>query len=130
MSTIERVTKLSLPADQFVVIGSGVLDALKLREAGDVDLIVTPVLFQSLKEAGWESKTKYDEEYLEKGDVEVWLSWGSVDRMPNFNELFNDSVTIEGVRFANPRFVINWKKQRASEKDLKDIALLEEYLRG
>ena len=47
--------------------------------------------------------------------------------MPNFKELYEGGVTIDGVRFAHPNVVIDWKKRRASEKDLKDIALLEEY---
>lgn len=128
MSIVERVKELNLPLDQVVVIASGVLDALGLRKAGDVDLVITPDLLKALSQKpDWHVATKNDEPILTKDDVEAFLSWGS-NAVPNFQQLYASGITIEGVRFANPRFVIDWKRQRFSDKDKADIVLLEEYL--
>lgn len=128
MTIVERVKKLNIPLDQTVVIASGILDALGLRKAGDVDLVITLDLLNALSQApDWYLATKHDEPIITKGDVEAFLSWGS-EGVPNFRELYDNGVTIEGVRFADPQFVIDWKRQRNSEKDKVDIALLEEYL--
>lgn len=124
----QRVLELNLPLDQVVVIGSGVLDALDLRSAGDVDLVVSQDVFDSLTSAdGWTLGEKHNKPIAQRGDVEVFLSWGN-DGIPNFESLFADSLVVEGVHFADPQFVIDWKQGRGTDKDLRDIALLKEYL--
>ena len=128
MTIIERVKGLGLPLDQVVVIASGILDALGLRKAGDVDLVITTELLDALSQMPeWRLGTKNGEPIITKDDTEAFLSWGS-DGVPNFRELYDNGVTIEGVCFADPRFVINWKRKRMSDKDRADIAMLEEYL--
>lgn len=125
---VQRVRQLNLPLDQVVVIGSGVLDTLNLRSAGDVDLVVTPAVFDTLKlNADWTIGEKNGEPIATINDAEAFLSWGN-NSVPNFTELYADSVVVDGVHFANPQFVIDWKRQRGSAKDLRDIALLERYL--
>jgi hypothetical protein len=125
MSIIERFLKLDLPAEQCVVIGSGILDALGLRKSDDIDLAVSPELFSQLQVMdGWVSEEKHGEIFLLKDDVEVWQDWGT-DEESSFSNLYKNSVVIQGVHFANPQFVLGWKKQRNREKD---IQLLEEYL--
>jgi hypothetical protein len=128
MSIIERFLKLDLPAGKCVVIGSGILDALGLRKSDDIDLAVSPELFSQLQVMdGWVSEEKHGEIFLLKDDVEVWQDWGT-DEESSFSNLYKNSVVIQGVHFANPQFVLGWKKQRNREKDVKDIQLLEEYL--
>lgn len=124
----ERVRTLSLPLDQVVVIGSGVLDALGLRMAGDVDLVLSAELFAGLTQhPDWQVRTKHNELLLTHNDTEAFLSWGS-DGRPNFQELYSQGVTIDGVRYAHPRMVMSQKQQRGNEKDMRDIALLKGYL--
>jgi len=121
-----------LPLSKVVVIGSGVLDALGLREAQDVDLVVDQELFSLLRDTGeWQSAIVHGEEalYSEVHDAEVWQSWGS-EGAPNFTELMDESIEVGGVHFANPTFVMEWKKQRNRPKDERDVALLEAYLKG
>jgi hypothetical protein len=105
-----------------------VLDALGLRRAGDVDLVLASELFISLSGTpDWSRSTKHDEPILVHDDTEAFMSWGN-DAVPNFEELYRDGITVGGVRFANPQFVIDWKRQRLSDKDKADILLLEGYL--
>lgn len=128
MSTIvERVRSLQLPLDQMVVIAGGVLDGLGLRQAGDIDLVLSAQLFAVLTQMpGWRVEARRNELVLLKDDVEAFLSWASESR-PNFAELYEAGLTVDGVRIAAPRTVIADKKVRASDKDLADIALLEGY---
>jgi len=58
MNIIERVQPLELPAVDYIVIGSGVLDALGLRPANDIDLVVSEPLFGRLRQRGWEADVK------------------------------------------------------------------------
>ena len=129
MGIIKRFFELNLPPEHCVVIGSGLLDALNLRESSDIDLVVSEELFERLRQAdGWQAEVKYGETVLTKGDAEVWLSWGSRGT-PNFKQLYEQGVSLDGVRFVDPVFLLNWKKARASDKDLRDVKLLEEYLK-
>ena len=125
---VQRVQQLGLPLDQFVVIGSGLLDAVGIRAADDIDLVLRADLFARLvKQPEWEVGVKNTELVITKGDVEAFLSWSS-DSHPNFSELYEDGVEIDGIRFANPAVITAWKRQHPSEKNTRDIALLEEYL--
>lgn len=128
MTTIERVYALGLPLDQLVVIAGGVLDGLGLREADDLDLVLSVELFSQLVTLPeWQVGVKHKDLTITQPDIEAFMSWRD-DGRPNFEELFAEGITIDGVRFAHPHAVIDWKKRRASDKDLRDIALLEEYL--
>lgn len=128
MTTLERVKALGLPLDQLVVIGGGVLDGLQLRPAGDLDLVLSVELFAKLvKLPEWQVGVKHQDLTITQPDIEAFMSWRD-DGRPNFQELYDGGLTIDGVRFTHPQVVIDWKKRRASDKDLRDIALLEGYL--
>lgn len=53
MNIFEELKKLEIPKEDFVVLGSGILSALGIREAKDIDLLVKPELFEKLKKDGW-----------------------------------------------------------------------------
>jgi hypothetical protein len=128
MRIVERVRELGLPADQFVVAGSGILDALDLRKSGDVDFVMSHELFERLLQTpGWARRTTGEVELVYKDDAEGSTHWGT-GKGTSFEEIFADSIIIEGIHFANPRFVIERKLQRGKPKDWRDIALLQSYL--
>jgi hypothetical protein len=47
---IDSVSTLRLPSEEYIVIGSGVLCALAIREAADVELVVSENVFNQTKE--------------------------------------------------------------------------------
>jgi hypothetical protein len=127
MSIITRIRALGLPEDQIVVIGGGLLDAYGLRGANDIDLVVTPALFSQLEALGtYEKGSRGAEQYLINDDVDIWQSWGEGN---DFAKLHSSGVMVDGIMFVNPQFLIEQKRERGTEKDLRDIALLEGYLR-
>lgn len=128
MTIIQRIKDLNFPFDQFVVIGSGLLDAYGLRSADDIDLVVSDGLYELLKQKGvYKELLKHDESYLEGDKLEIWLTWG---KNTDFNSLYLDSVVIDGIHFVNPRFLIEKKYEMGRTKDIEDIRLLEQYLNG
>ena len=129
MAITSRIKALGLPDGQFVVIGSGVMDALGLREAQDIDLVVRHELFELLKaDKAWNVGEEHGETVLTHEDVEDWLGWGTADGQPNFDVLYDGGITIDDIRFANPEFVRDWKRAANRPKDIEDIRLLEDYL--
>lgn len=125
MDFIERVRKINLPLDEVVVIGSGLLDALGLRHASDVDLVISQSLFDKLSQtAGYKLGYKASQPYLTYQDYEIWTDWGA---QYGFEVLKDSAVTIEGVSFVSPRVLIAKKRQRGLDRDLKDIQLLAAY---
>ena len=126
MSVIDKVAALHLPEDHYVVIGSGLLDAWGLREASDVDLVVSDELYDQLsKDERFSAGEKHGDRFLEWADYEVFDNWGAEG---SFDQLYADSVVIDNVRFVSPSYLIAWKEQRNQEKDRRDIALLKERL--
>lgn len=128
MNVIQRVTQLDLPLDKVVVIGSGLLDAWGLRRSSDVDLVVAATVFRELEQdPSFKKRVKYNELLLERDMYEIWQSWGQ-EAEGTFEVLWGEGVTIDGVRFVSPEYLIKWKRRRGLEKDLQDIKLLEEKM--
>lgn len=123
MNFSDRVKNLELPLDELIVFGSGLLAANGLREANDIDLVVTSELFEKLLKSGdYEHGKTEDGPWLRKDDVEIWLNW-----LPgnDFVFLMDDSVIVDGVRFVSPKFLIERKLERGTDKDLNDVQLLK-----
>lgn len=135
---VERVKSHAyLPLDEVIVVGSGVLDVLGLREANDIDLLASVAAFERIKlEPSLSSKFEPGEEnaseanFLEGGEIEIWLDWREVDgQLWDYDYLNQSAFCVDGVKFAAPEKVLQWKRAMGRSKDRRDIKLLEEYLR-
>ena len=126
MLMAERVRASGLPLDQLVVIGSGLLDQLGLREAHDIDLAVSTKLFVKLKQSGvYVAREKNGQTCLENEAFEIWEDWG---RDASFEKLWQEGQTLDGVRFVSTAFLIEQKQARGLAKDKRDIALLKQHV--
>ncbi len=104
--------------------------AAGIREANDIDLLVSEEIFQKLKETGWKE--------LDKGPNDVPLvygvfeahekSWSFSSHDPSLKELLATANVVDGVPFASLEEVRRWKVTSGREKDLVDIRLIDEYL--
>lgn len=123
---LDYLHQSGLPPEEYVVIGSGLLDAYGLRESSDVDIAVSPRLFDELRQQpGFVEKERDGAPYLERDPLEVWLGWM---KDISFNDLKKTAVVVEGVQFANPKIIIKRKQERGLPKDVADIQMLQEYL--
>ncbi|RYX78356.1 hypothetical protein EON76_05670 [bacterium] len=128
MKITDRVKSTGLPLDQIVVIGSGVMDALDMRQSRDIDLVASQSLFAALKSRDdYVHSLRHNEEVVEKDDQEIWLSWCN-GGISNFQRLWNEGITIDMVRFCDPKTVLVWKQLHNRPKDRTDITLLQKYL--
>ncbi len=105
------------------------MQVLGLRDTQDVDLAVTNELFETLRQTGkWDEREKWGKPFLFRDDVEITcqLNW---DAYPTTIEhAIETAMHIEGVAFLNIEETIKFKAAMGREKDLNDIALLQNYL--
>ncbi len=129
MTIFEKVAALNLPVGHYVVIGGGPLAAHTIRESHDIDLLVTAVLYEKLKAAGWK-----EEDWPEGGhyacyeNIEADTEWSYGSYNPRPEELIKNAEIINGIPFAPLQEVLQWKRAFGRPKDLADIKLIEAYL--
>ena len=128
MTISEQVKSLGLPAGSYAVFGSGPLAARKLREARDIDIIVTEELFKKLSgEGSWEPFDTMDRRTgLKKDDVSIFYTWAPDSW--DIDELIADAEMIDGIPYVALKTVRDWKVIRDQPKDREDIALIDRYL--
>ena len=127
----ERVKELGLPLDQIIIIGSGILDQLGIRQSADIDVATNrEVLEEIARSDGWVEKLdKNQRQYLVKhdGSVEIWDGWEIDGRIVEYDELLDYAVEYDGVEFVNLDFLRRWKNWRGREKDIQDVRLIDEW---
>jgi len=128
MDIVKIVKDSGLPKGEFIVVASGIMNALGIRESDDIDLVVTHNLYQILKQSGREEVDKEDYKVLLNGPLEAGLCWDSENEIPNFDNLIKDAVVINDVPFASLERVKSYKQKMQRPKDIKDIALIDKYL--
>src|SRR5689334_11466771 len=132
MNIFEEIEKTNLPKDDFMVLGSGILAALGIREVGDIDLLVKPALFDQLRKDGWQYEIIEIEgrqrEKISSGIIEAfkdfWWEGGSLE--PEVGIAMSERI--HGIAFLLLRVLLDVKRAMAREKDIQDVALIEEYL--
>jgi len=131
MDIFSRVKKFKLPTGQYAVFGSALLDVWGLRKAADLDIIITPELYQKLKKQGWEERQAHGFPMLVKDDANVTTVQDKPtdgDYNPDRLQLIKEAIRIKGVPFVKVEEVIACKKAYNRPKDWQDIKLLEDYL--
>ncbi|HUO50057.1 MAG TPA: hypothetical protein VMU25_00580 [Candidatus Paceibacterota bacterium] len=127
MSFVDDVKKLNLPAGAYAVFGSGPMVVRGIRESRDIDIVVTPQLFDELgKNPAWAKDQIRDHHpVLRKGNVEIFKTWAPDSW--DIEGLIRDAEMFDGVPFVKLDAVIEWKTLRNEQKDKEDIALIESY---
>jgi hypothetical protein len=128
MNIIEQIKKLKLPFGQYVIIGSGPMDVLGIRQAHDIDIAVMPELFKTLHASGeWEEEERYGKIFLMRDglDINPELSWS--DYPTTTAEAIASALVIDGISFMNLEELKRFKTALGREKDKADVALIEAY---
>lgn len=132
MDIFNKIKKLNLQQNQFVVLGSGILAAKNIRSTNDIDLLVSPELFDSLKNSGW----KYEVISIDGNDRER-ISFDIFEAYKDFwnGETLHDYITnkgwievIEGINFWSLEKLTEIKQIWKREKDLMDLELINQWL--
>lgn len=130
MTITERVKELGLPTGSYAVFGSGPMAVRGMREAHNLDIIITSELFRKLKkEKAWKAEALRDHhEVLSREGVSLFDSWAPDSW--DIPAMIKEAEMIDGVPFVKLETVLEWKKIRNSEKDKEDIALIEKHLKN
>lgn len=120
-----QLDDLNLPSDQYAIFGSGPLAVRGIRDTHDIDILVTPSLFEKL-EKQYPSKMMDGNKLLEVGDIEVMITWPGTS-LEKVQKMIKQSEQIEGHPFVKLNHLIQSKKKMARPKDLKDIELIKKY---
>ena len=134
LSIFERVKKFDLPLGEYAVFGSSLLDVWGIRRANDLDIIVTPELFEKLKKDDtWKDDSGPGYQLLKKGEADVTTvqdkpTVGKGNYCPDRLQLIKDAVIIHGVPFVRIEEVLACKTDYDREKDHVDIAAIKEYI--
>lgn len=138
MNISERVKKLKLPFEKYVIVG-GVMEAYGIRPAYDLDIVVSEDLFNDLRKQGWvlcecdKCKDKWahgSTDKILKGDgVDILSEYSCGDKYyMSAEDLIRQAVIIDGVPYAPLEELLKWKKAANRPKDHEDVFLIEQFL--
>lgn len=124
---LAELDKLNFPKDQYAITSSGSLAIRGIRDANDLDILVTPKLWEALSQ-------KYLGERVKSKDIKIGnlhIFWkGSFDEQSSIAtvmEQINTADTIKGYRFVNLELAKRFKKVSDREKDKRDLELIKNY---
>lgn len=124
-----EIRRLQLPRGQYVVVGGAALAARGIRETRDIDLVVTPELFEELERVGWQRKTRPNgKPALKHGNIEVHLdvNCGAFARSTQW--LLQHCEYVSGVPLIDLGTLRNFKSSYGRPKDAEDLRLIEQHL--
>lgn len=126
---IAQLDKLNLPNNQYAITSSGALAVRKIREAHDIDIIVTEKLWNELaKKYSIEKGKDCDNIFI--GDIQIMGNFyikPEEDKYP-VNEQINTADIIAGKRYVNLDIIKFYKQKWGRPKDFQDIKMIDEYL--
>lgn len=132
MDVIAEVKKLSLPTGEYLVVGSGIMHALGMRESEDIDLLVTPRAFDELRARGWEYRVVEiggrRRGKLSFGIAEAYADLWYGDARQDAGAAIANAEVIDGIPFQPLAEVLKMKRGFDRDKDRKDIESIEKHL--
>lgn len=129
---LKKLKELNLPQADFVIVGSGSLTIRNIRGSKDLDIIVTPKLWNELIEKYKISKNEWGVETLSINEyIEILNPKDSLfgnSKVVPVDEIFNDADIIDGIKFINLDHLKKIKISMGREKDIEDATLIDGFL--
>lgn len=127
---IAKVKSLNFSHGSYVVYGAALFAVYGVREVRDIDMFVSPELYEQLKKRGWKKIMKGPRDEPLIYDVfEAHNTWEFSPYAPTFEELMYRSVTYTDVTLASIEDICKWKEASGRPKDLADLKLIDAYLK-
>jgi len=132
MNIYKTLKELNLPEGEYVVVG-GAMAAHNIRDAHDLDILVTPNLYQSLLSKGFIQCTcdqcmRTSRLMLKKGDVDILPNLMFGNYVGDTKKLIKTADHINGFSFIKLREFMKFKKEFRRQKDFDDVGLMKKYL--
>lgn len=134
MEIAQSLHELGLNPENSVIIGSGILSAYGIRDSNDIDIVVEKETYNKLTTDNRFTKAEnHGREVLTDELFEIGTSWGVLGKSQTFDDLFQQSTMIDGVRYITLDFLLvvkrSWLKDAdVRQKDIDDVKLIEDYL--
>jgi predicted nucleotidyltransferase len=131
---VSIVQSLNFPYGKYAVTAGSALELYGIRVSGDIDILVTSDVYAEIQKDNsfWQEIEKHGYLFLiaEKEGVEIEVGaymhhWE--EYQPEAKEICMRAKDIQGVPCVALDDLIAIKKAMGREKDLRDVALIEEY---
>ena len=127
----DELKKLDLPKDEFAIYGTAPLAIRGLKgKIDDIDIVVKKRLWDELKlkyPVNIKDFENEKREFIVIGNIEICYSM--VAFTINSEKVIDRADIINGYRFVNLEDTKFWKSYLSREKDLKDIELIDNFLK-
>lgn len=122
----QEIKKLQLSKSSYMVVGSGILHVLGIRDSHDIDLIITDETFRLLGGMqSWRTVRRGDGTYaIANGTFDCMTDWYGKDLVC----MLERAVYINDVPYMSLHDVYEWKRVLARDKDMADLRLIDRYL--
>lgn len=130
---LHKFRKLPYPKNEMLIVGSGTLAFIGIRENRDLDVWASKnVIDKVSKNKNFIEKiSQIDESKLyESRDGTLEFSSSFTFATLDFKKSMKRSIIIYGIHFQSPEDVLAWKKKANRPKDKNDIIELEKYLKN
>ncbi len=125
---INKLRRLGLPLNKVLIVGSGTMALLGIKDNSDLDLWVTPDVFKKMK------TNKKLKPVMNHGRLFYETLDGDIEAssiMPCTNGRVEDylkrAIIVYGFHFKSVNDVIAWKKCMGRPKDKRHVKMLEKY---
>lgn len=119
---------LGLPEGSFVVFGSCPMALADIREANDIDMLVSPKIYDQLRKKGWKVLDKGPKDTPVTYNVfEAHKNWDFSDYSPTLEQLLSTATIVDGIPFASLAEVRKWKSTSDKPKYAEDVRLIDRY---
>lgn len=133
---LENLKSPELPEGEYCLFGGVCLAIRGIRPTNDIDMYVTPELYEKLKNQGWkvaQGKDKNPHLYTEINGIEFEAfskPKTSEGWQPDIPRYLAQPEIIEGYPFMPLDDMYEWKNSVRRPKDVRDIKLIDEYRAG
>jgi hypothetical protein len=128
-SALDQLTKLQLPERSYMIMGSGILEALNIRMAEDIDMVVNQEAYTYFLDAGWTERIASNgAKGLERGIFQAYDRWSDEGVVKTLDELLINAEWVNGIPFNSLARLSLYKKRRGREKDIADLELIERFM--
>ncbi|MFC5822163.1 hypothetical protein [Nonomuraea harbinensis] len=128
---VRALLALALPADDFVIAGSGPLLAHGIRsDIGDLDVVARGKAWSKAQALAESSPAPFGEGVkrilLQGGEIEILNGW--FPEIWTVDSLIERADVIDGIKYASLQDVCRWKQKLNRPKDQEDLALIACYM--
>lgn len=120
---IDELKKLNLPIGKYAVFGSAVMAVRKIREAPNIDVIVTDDLWDKLLE----SFSPDEEGFIRINHIKI-SNWWFAPTRKDIPTMIKEAEIIREIPFVKLEEVLAYKSKLNRWKDERDVVLIKEYL--